>query len=763
MPACFHCGLTVAGTGRFCCAGCEAVAGAIAAAGLGAYYETRTTPALRPEPLPEFHAPKDLTESALILERVRCAACLWLIEQVLRRAPGVKRADMNYATRRAQVAWDPERTSLGEIIGALRAVGYDACPYDPQRQRELERTEQRAALGRLFVAAFGAMQVMMYAFPAYVDEVSAEAMHVMRWASLLITLPVLFFSCVPFFSGALVELRQRRLGLDTPIALGMAFGFGASAWATLTGSGAVYFDSISMLAFLLLGARYLEAEARRRAARALDPLLKIVSSSGILVGQTISIAPGERIPADGVVTQGVSCADESLLTGESRPVAKRAGDEVAGGSVNLEQPLVMRVTRAGADTRAASIARLAERGTASKPRLVDAAERVARHLTWIVVLTAAVSAILLGDPWVAVAVLVVACPCALALAAPIVLTRASGALLAHGVLLTRGCALDVLTRVSDVVLDKTGTLTTGQLRLGTIRLFGDVDETTMLELARSLEASSRHPVARAFPGGATHSVVTPRNVPGQGIEGTVRGRRVRIGSEAFCQALCGVPPAGPAHPNFDGSFVFLADEKGWLAAFELEDTLRPAAAAMVAGLRRAGIAVHLASGDRPEVAAALARELWIESCAGAMSPEDKYRYLEGLQREGHVVAMVGDGLNDAPVLARADVSFAMGGGAEAAQLKADVVLMNDSLESIGTALRIARRAMRLVRQNIGWALAYNALALPLAATGFIGPWEAALAMGASSLTVLLNALRPLEQPEWKASTSSFPSPSASYS
>ena len=764
MPACFHCGLTVAGTGRFCCAGCEAVAGAIAAAGLGAYYETRTTPALRPEPLPEFHAPKDLTESALILERVRCAACLWLIEQVLRRAPGVKRADMNYATRRAQVAWDPERTSLGEIIGALRAVGYDACPYDPQRQRELERTEQRAALGRLFVAAFGAMQVMMYAFPAYVDEVSAEAMHVMRWASLLITLPVLFFSCVPFFSGALVELRQRRLGLDTPIALGMAFGFGASAWATLTGSGAVYFDSISMLAFLLLGARYLEAEARRRAARALDPLLKIVSSSGILAGQTISIAPGERIPADGVVTQGVSCADESLLTGESRPVAKRAGDEVAGGSVNLEQPLVMRVTRAGADTRAASIARLAERGTASKPRLVDAAERVARHLTWIVVLTAAVSAILLGDPWVAVAVLVVACPCALALAAPIVLTRASGALLAHGVLLTRGCALDVLTRVSDVVLDKTGTLTTGQLRLGTIRLFGDVDETAMLELARSLEASSRHPVARAFPGGATHSVVTPRNVPGQGIEGTVRGRRVRIGSEAFCQALCGVPPAGPAHPNFDGSFVFLADEKGWLAAFELEDTLRPAAAAMVAGLRRAGIAVHLASGDRPEVAAALARELWIESCAGAMSPEDKYRYLEGLQREGHVVAMVGDGLNDAPVLARADVSFAMGGGAEAAQLKADVVLMNDSLESIGTALRIARRAMRLVRQNIGWALAYNALALPLAATGFIGPWEAALAMGASSLTVLLNALRPLEPPAWKkASTSSFPSPSASYS
>src|SRR6185436_8039426 len=424
--------------------------GAIAAAGLGAYYETRTTPALRPEPLPEFHAPKDLTESALILERVRCAACLWLLVQVVRRHPGVKRADVNYATRRAPVAWDTERTSLGEISGALRAVGYDACPDDPQRQDELERKEQRVALGRLFVAAFGAMQVMMYAFPAYVDEVGAEALHVMRWASLLITLPVLYFSCAPFFSGAAAELRQRRLGLDTPIALGMAFGFGASAWATVSGSGAVYFDSISMLAFLLLGARYLESAARRRAAGALEPLFKLTSLGDFSPGQTVRVAPGERIPADGVVTEGVSSADESLLTGESRPVAKRAGDELVGGSVNLEQPLVMRVTRAGADTRAASIARLAERGTASKPRLVDAAERVARHLTWIVLLIAAAAAYLLGDPWVAVAVLVVACPCALALAAPIVLTRASGALLAHGVLLTRGRALDAITRMTDV-------------------------------------------------------------------------------------------------------------------------------------------------------------------------------------------------------------------------------------------------------------------------------------------------------------------------
>jgi Cu2+-exporting ATPase len=291
-----------------------------------------------------------------------------------------------------------------------------------------------------------------------------------------------------------------------------------------------------------------------------------------------------------------------------------------------------------------------------------------------------------------------------------------------------------------------------------------LDNASCLELGRALEASSRHPVARAFGGEAGAEVRSPCNVPGQGIEARIDGRRVRIGTERFCQELAGVPPQGPAHPNFDGSFVFLADERGWLAAFELEDALRPEAARLVARLRRDQLALHLASGDRPQAAAALARALWIENCTGAMTPQDKYGYVERLQREGRVVAMVGDGLNDAPVLARADVSFAMAGGADAAQLKADVVLLGHSLDGICETREVARRAMRLVRQNIAWAMVYNACALPLAAFGLIGPWEAALAMGASSLTVLLNALRPLgREPTWKASTSSFPSRSPSYS
>jgi Cu2+-exporting ATPase len=459
------------------------------------------------------------------------------MEQVLRRHPGVTHAAVNYATQRAQVRWDPEKTSLAAIVESIRSVGYDACPYDPRAQDEVERRERRAALWRVFVAGFGAMQVMMYAFPAYVDDVGPEAAQVMRWASLLITLPVLVFSCAPFFSGAARELMQRRIGLDTPIALGLGFGFAASAWATVSGSGEVYFDSISMLAFLLLGARYLERAARRRAARALDPLLRIGAGEPPLPDQIVALAPGERIPADGVVVEGASSADESLLTGESRPVAKRVGDELVGGSVNLEQPLVMRVTRVGADTRAAAIARLAERGAASKPRLVETAERVARELTSVIVLTAIAAGLYAANPWVSVAVLVVACPCALALAAPIVLTRASGALLAHGVLLTRAGALQALDRATDIVLDKTGTLTTGRISVAKVVPLGGLNAEACLDLARALEASSRHPVARAFAGESATEAQAPRDFPGQGIEAVVAGRRVRIGTAAFCNEI----------------------------------------------------------------------------------------------------------------------------------------------------------------------------------------------------------------------------------
>ena len=780
MSACFHCGLPVLDPGRYqaellgetralCCAGCEAVARTIAAAGLDAYYETRSSLAAPPAaraPVEEFEEAAAANQAALIIDRVRCAACLWLVEQTLRRTAGVTRAHVNYATHRAQVAWDPAKTSLSAIVRAVRDVGYDAYPYEPRRQDEVLQRESRKSLLRLFVAGFGAMQVMMYAFPAYVDEgLSAEAAQMMRWASLFITTPVLLFSCTPFFSGARLELAQRRIGLETPIALGLAAAFCASAWATLSGTGQVYFDSISMLAFLLLGARHLEAAVRRRAARALDPLLRWLPARPLKAGEIVRVAPGERLPADGVVSEGISSVDESLLTGESRPLRKQPGDELTAGSVNLEQPLAMRVTRAGADTRAASIARLVERAAASRPRLVDAAERAARYLTPAVIAVAVLAWTRSGDPWIAVAVLVVTCPCALALAAPVVLTRASAALLERGVLLTRARALGALERASEVIFDKTGTLTQGSLALARVLPLARLAGSEALELGASLEAHSRHPAARAFAGLPVRAVSDAVHVPASGIEGRIAGRRMRIGAARFCAELHRKPlPAAGVPIDPEHTRIFLCDEDGWLAAFDLEDRLRPEAARLIEDLRARGIFVHLVSGDDPQVVGALARRLGIPAYAGGVTPEGKLDYLRRRQRGGHPVVMIGDGLNDAPVLAQADASIAMGGGAAAAQHHADVVVMRNSLADVRGVFDTARRAMRLVRQDLAWALAYNAAALPLAAAGAIGPLEAALVMGASSLLVLANSQRPLAEPlPWKASISSSPSPSPSYS
>jgi len=808
--ACFHCGLPTAQVGPwrapvlgaprdFCCAGCLAVASAIASAGHAAYYETREQAGAKPQGMPDAlvyddpQAQKQFTVSiaphersaTLILEGIRCAACLWLNEQTLRRLPGVLRADINYATRRAQVAWDPSRIRLSQIIEAVRAVGYDAYPYDPSRQSALDLGARRKALWGLFVAGFGAMQVMMYAFPAYVDEgvgtLSPDAESLMRWASLLLTAPVLVFSCGPFFTGAWSELRRLRPGMDTPIALGIGAGFAASTWATLTGTGTVYFDSIAMLVFLLLGVRYLELAARQRAARSLDRLARWAPSTAfrldgnsvasvqaheLAAGDSVLIPPGDRVPADGIVERGRSSVDESLLTGESMPVAKDVGSALVAGSVNVEQELVMRVQRAGTATRAAEIARLVERATASRPKLVAAADRLAHALTWVVLAVAVVAGLHSGNGWVAIAVLVATCPCALALAAPVALTRAAGDLLARGVVLTRASALETLAQATDVVFDKTGTLTAGHFRVAQVRLLGAARESDCLALAGGLEAASRHPLARAFDAMDRAPVTEVRNTPGRGMEGQWQGRRIRIGSESFCGELAG-PTLATAAPKASCTPVFLADERGWLAAFTLQDELRPEAADVVAALRGKGLRLHLLSGDHPDAVDAVAARLGIADAVASVLPQDKLAYVARLQGAGGIVAMIGDGLNDAPVLARADVSFAMGSGADLSQRQADFVLMGDSLAEVPVAFSLARRAMRIVKQNFGWALAYNAFALPLAATGWIGPWEAAVGMAASSFIVVLNALRvgaaAPERKSWKASTSLSPSQSPSYS
>ena len=802
--SCYHCGQDVpAGTDLgvrvegevrpMCCLGCQAVAQAIVDNGLGDYYRNRDAlPDSPREALPDalgnlllydhaefqksfVHAlDEHEREAALILEGITCAACIWLNEQHVSRLPGVTGVDINYATRRARVRWDESRTRLSDILAAIAAIGYRAYPYDAARSEALARKEQRSALWRLFVAGFGMMQVMMYAVPVYMaadGDMSADIEAMMRWASMVLTLPVVVYSAAPFFRNAWRDLRLLRVGMDVPVALGVGAAFAASVWATVTASGEVYFDSVTMFVFFLLGGRFVEMRARQKAVGVTEALAKLmpalaqrlgdypasreteqIVAADLHAGDLVLVRPGESIPADGIVVEGESSVDEALLTGESRPVAKRGGDRLTGGAINNESPLVMRVEQVGEETRLSAIVRLMERAATEKPRIVEMADRIAtRFVAALLVVAAAVAIVWWSiDPhkalWITVSVLVVTCPCALSLATPVTLTVASGALARAGLLVTRGHAIEALARANHFVFDKTGTLTTGRMRLLQSMPLGVLDAQACIELAATLEQSSEHPLALSLRDAASSPVTgisDVRSVQGCGVCGMVDGRELRVGRPEWVAELHGLPlgESGAALLALEDTVIALADDGGWLALFRIGDELRPEAVDLVIDLKAAGCAVSLLTGDAPSVAARIGRQLGIDDIRAGMSPQGKHAYVRHLQDHGRLVAMVGDGVNDAPVLAQAQVSIAMGGGAALARTQADFVLLSENLEHLRDGLQLARRSLAVVRQNLVWSFAYNFIALPLAMFGFITPWMAGIGMSGSSLLVVLNSLR----------------------
>jgi Cu2+-exporting ATPase len=802
--ACFHCGLPLRGRsysvvigGRehvTCCRGCQAVANMIAGRGLGAYYRRRS--ALPPRAgeadtdLAARYAAYDLPqvqqgyvrecggterEAALLLEGVTCAACLWLIEQCLRGIDGVRQVSMNFAARRVQVRWDSAQLKLSAILSAISSLGYRAQLYDPSRSETLLAAERRTLLWRLFVAAFGMMQVMMYAVPVYIadGEMPRDIERLMQFASLALTLPVIAWSALPFYTGAWRGLRARRINMDAPVALGILSAFAASAVAVLRGGGAVYFDSISMFVFLLLGSRFLELEARTRAARAQDHLLRLVPATAerlcggavecvpaalLRPGDCVLVKPGEAIPADGVVTTGASSCDESLLTGESRAIPKRVGDRLIAGAVNHSGVLEMRVEKSGADTALAGITRLMDRALSEKPRLAALADRAAGYFSAALLIIAAATAAV----WyvidysrvfeITLALLVITCPCALALATPTALTAATGALQRSGVLLTRGHALETLAHATHFVFDKTGTLTGGRMTLMGVFALGGENREQCLAYARALEAASEHPVAHAILEAAAPPMLIlcanePRNFQGKGMEGIVDGRRMRIGSAQFVAELHGLPaPDDVALISDDVVSVVLGDEHDWIALFTLGDPLRRDARRVVRALEEGGSRVCMLSGDREAHVLCVAEKLGISEAYGAATPALKLDHVRALQSKGAVVAMIGDGVNDAPVLAQAQVSIALGSGTALAQTAADVVLYSASLQPLLSAVYTARRTMRIIHQNLAWALVYNLVAVPLALSGHVTPLAAAAGMSISSLLVVANALRLMRVP-----------------
>ena len=780
MPAaCHHCGeplpqvpvrLPLDGIEQaFCCDGCAAAARWIRDADLDDYYRLRSAPGSRVdadapalaawdrEELLAGHA-RDVAggrEITVLTDGMRCAACAWLIDRALAREDGVLDTSANAITGRIRIAWDPARTRLSALLARLAALGYRPYLATGEARERARRAARNRDLLRIGLAGLGAMQAMMFAEALYLDTrgtMPLPTRDFFRWITFLVSTPVVFWAGWPFLEGAWHELRGRRLGMDTLIAGSTLLAWAASTWETVRGGPHVWFDAAVMFVFLLLVARQLEQRARGIASAQVDALARArpafatreredgsresVPVDALVVGDVVRIAVGEPVPADGVLLEGEARFEEALLTGESTPVTRRTGDPVYAGTACREQAARIRVTRVGAGTRLAELVRLVESAQAHRPALARGTERIAG---WFVagLLVAAIAVYAwwrVHDPArafeVVLSLLVISCPCALSLAVPAALAAAHGALAKIGVLAVRPEALERLAQVTDVVFDKTGTLGDGKPHLQRIDACTGIDADTALRIAAALERDSSHPLASAFAGVTDPpAAVDLRAVAGQGVEGTVDGVRWRIGTAPF------------AIDGEDDGAVWLGNAAGARARFTLAEHERPDAGRAVRKLRAQGLALHLASGDAAAPVARLASAMGITDTHARQSPEDKLALVRALQRDGRVVAMVGDGLNDAPVLAGADVSLAIGDGAALAQRSADLVLSGSSLGNVPAAIAIARRTRRIVRENLAWAIGYNLLALPLAAAGMVTPWLAALGMALSSLLVTANALR----------------------
>ena len=796
--ACFHCGLPVPAGTHFsatifnqaqpmCCMGCQSVAVAIVENGLEDYYKHRTELPKTPEDLvpevlrqlalydhPEVQKSFVLTsegqqkEASLILEGITCAACVWLNERHLKQLKGVISVAVNYSSQRARVIWNDDEIKLSQILAEINKIGYHAHPFSAQQQEQIRQQQRKLDFRRLAIAGLAAGQVMMLAGPLYSGESAGlefASAQLFRWFSLVMTVPAMVYSAWPFYVGAWRGIANRNIGMDVPIVLGLLTGFAGSLWSTLQGQGLVYFDTLTMLIFFLLGTRFLERNAREKSVEAAENLLRLAPVMATRVhGQTqtlvpvmelnmgdhILVKPGETLAADGRVVAGESSVDESLLTGESRPLKKEINAQVFAGSINYESPLTISVNAIAENTMLAGISRLLDRAQAEKPKLAQTADKIAVYFTSALLVVVALVAI----AWwqidasrtleIVLTVLVVSCPCALSLAAPAAFAAAGSHLVKRGVLLTRGHALETLAKVTHFVFDKTGTLTLGRLTIQDAKIYTDIDLAECLKLAASLEKNSEHALAKAFIEATKHQLLyqvdAPKNIPGQGVQGTIQGQIYTLGNAKLHQhLLAGIEL--DMQDQASATIVWLSDQTKVIAVFALADQARPHAAEMIMQLKNRGIKVSMLSGDAEHAVASFAKQIGIQTWQAACSPEQKLNHLQALQAQGEIVAMVGDGINDAPVLAGAQVSIAMGSGTQMARATGDVVLLSENLLEIDHAVARSRFGIHVVRENFAWALVYNLIALPFAASGLISPWMAAIGMSVSSLIVVLNALR----------------------
>ncbi|WP_411358452.1 heavy metal translocating P-type ATPase [Pseudidiomarina salilacus] len=800
--SCFHClqplppnggySVTVADKQRYvCCYGCQAVAQTIEAQGLQHFYQFRDTSnplqiPLLPEELQQLEAydQEELqqqfthlddnghTSTTLSVEGMTCAACAWLIEQQLQTLPGVDYARVNATTERVNVAWRPEQVKLSDVLKKISGLGYRALPFQAATQEQDFKRRRRYFVRRIGIAGLATMQVMMIAVALYfgmVDELDDNLRQFFWWISLLFATPVLLYSAQPFYLSALRSIQAKQLNMDVPVSLALLSAYGASAYATVINQGEVYFESVSMFTFLLLVGRYLELLAKQRAIATASNLVKLlpataqretangdiesIAVSKLADGDIVRVLPGQTLPADGELLSPVGTINESMLTGESVPVVHEQGARVFAGTLNQTQPLRLRVTAVQQATVMAKIAALQDQALANKPKLAERAEKLANQFVQQLLILAALTFFVWTfiDPseafWVTLAVLVATCPCALALAAPTAVTGVVHRLNKQGIILRNTDAIQTLATVKTVMVDKTGTLTTGQFSIADMQLEDNLEQTQAWALAKALESHSEHPLAKPFQHLDAKSSVQLTNVSvalGRGIEADWQQTdgnllKVRIGAPGF---------SADWHPeliNEANYNVILATPKQVIARFLVTDTLRPDVAETLHFLRQQGLEIIMLTGDQPHNARRVAEQLEISRYHAQCLPEDKLHWVKQIQQQ-HPVMMIGDGMNDGPVLAQADVSMTFGHAADLARQAADIVAMRNDFGALAELLRATAKSRAILKQNISWALFYNIAIVPIAVMGWVTPYIAAIGMSLSSLLVLVNSLRLYRQP-----------------
>lgn len=828
---CYHCGLSsrehIYGTFNgarlyFCCQGCLSVCGYIYGAGLESYYDRRykSRPGA-PPPLPPMpsaarafeddsvftSAGKDVKEATLIIDGIHCAACVWLIEKVATRTPGVVDASLNFSTHRMKVRWRSPATTLDNILSRVVSLGYGAAPYDAEAAEAPLERKKNDVLVRLSIAAFGTLATMFMAeglYAGYFRGIETGYRSFLQWMSLGMTAPVVFYSGAPFMASAWAGLRHRTMTMDLPVALGALITFFYSAWATVAHRGDIYFDSASMFIFLILAGRYLEAAARKKAGSATARLASLKTGMATVIiggvrasvpvksvrpGDIVEVKPGEQVPLDGVVIEGESRVDESMLTGEPMPVRKAAGDRVCGATTNTDGAFTFKVTETGGDTRLSRITRLVEEAQMSKAPIQKIADAIAAYFVPFILAAAALTYIYWSSHApahaviYAVSVLIITCPCALALATPAAIFAGAGAAAREGVLIRSGEALERVCKATHVVLDKTGTLTEGRMSVTDVVPAQGLTQDAVVAIAAPVELYSEHPVGKAVVAEAARRSIRVygkvegfRAYPGRGVECLTAGpAREAVAMAKAPGAIgpgrdCVKPRLLAGNRNFmtekgvtappylieaekrlsaEGkTVVYAARQTGPEAGdcaiagiIAVSDQLKPESAALVKELYGMGLKVTMLSGDSPAAAEAVARRIGLKDVRAGVLPEDKEKVIMSLQKNGEVVVMVGDGINDGPALARADIGMAIGSGTDLAIGSSDIILLNGNPMMVARALEISKKTMRTVRQNLWTSFAYNMVFTPLAALGYVVPVVAAVAMPLSSLAVIGNSVR----------------------